>query len=65
MSWFPVTSSRPRTAATFCVLEHFQLLSLESKISVYEYYSSISKLVDNTGLVDVKVRYLLLVVAFC
>ncbi|KIJ10048.1 hypothetical protein PAXINDRAFT_62764, partial [Paxillus involutus ATCC 200175] len=49
ISWYPATSSRPRTAATFRVLEHFHLLSLESKVSAYEYYNTLARLVDNTG----------------
>lgn len=57
-AWFPATTSRPRTAATFRVLELFQLLSLESKISTNEFYNSLSRLMDNTRLVDLKVRTL-------
>ncbi|KAF8415032.1 hypothetical protein L210DRAFT_3658007 [Boletus edulis BED1] len=57
MAWFPATSSRPQSAATFRVLKQFQLLSLESKISSYEYYNSLVRLVDNTGLMDIKNRY--------
>ncbi|KAF8120414.1 hypothetical protein EV363DRAFT_1190282 [Boletus edulis] len=56
-SWFPATTSRPRTAATFRLLEQFHLLSLESKISAYEFYTALSRLVDNTGLVGLKDRY--------
>ncbi|KAF8131200.1 hypothetical protein EV363DRAFT_1165737 [Boletus edulis] len=56
-AWFPATTLRPRTAATFRVLELFHMLSLESKISGYEFYSSLSRLVNNTGLVDIKNRY--------
>ena len=54
-AWFPATSSWPKTVATFRVLEQFHMISLESKISVYEYYNSLAKLVDNTGLIEVKV----------
>ncbi|KAF8121256.1 hypothetical protein EV363DRAFT_1406388 [Boletus edulis] len=66
MAWFPATirghefaatSSRPQSAATFRVLKQFQLLSLESKISSYKYYNSLVRLVDNTGLMDIKNRY--------
>ncbi|KAF8131910.1 hypothetical protein EV363DRAFT_1479709 [Boletus edulis] len=57
MAWFPATSSRPQSAATFRVLKQFQLLSLESKISSHEYYNSLVRLVDNTGLMDIKNRY--------
>lgn len=54
-SLFPATSSKPRTAATFRLLEQYHLLSLQSKISAYEFYSSLAKMEDNTGLSHVKV----------
>ena len=54
-AWFPATSSRPKTVATFRMLKQFHMISLESKMSVYEYYNSLAKLVDNTGLIEVKV----------
>ncbi|KAF8444074.1 hypothetical protein L210DRAFT_3611327 [Boletus edulis BED1] len=57
VSWFPATSTRPQTAATFRVLRQFHIISLESKISAYEYYNSLARLIDNTGLVDIKNRY--------
>jgi CxC2 like cysteine cluster associated with KDZ transposases len=53
--WFPVTSDKPHTAATFQVLENFHLLSLESKLSCYEFYNVLSHCSDNTGLNSPKV----------
>jgi hypothetical protein len=47
---FPVTSEHPRAAITFRTLELFELLSYESKVSAYEYYKTISRLTDNTGM---------------
>ncbi|KAG1724893.1 uncharacterized protein EDB91DRAFT_1087320 [Suillus paluster] len=41
--WFPSTSTDPRTAATFRLLRHFQLLSFESKASAYEFYHSLDR----------------------
>ena len=38
---FPATTSSPKTAATFQVLETFHLLTLVSKISCFEFYKSI------------------------
>jgi hypothetical protein len=61
-TWFPTTTNQPRTAATFRVLEQFHILSLESKLSSYEFYHSIARLTDNTGLVKRKVHGHLLVV---
>lgn len=54
--WYPSTSINPRTAATFRLLRHFQILSFESKASAYEYYHSLVRLTDNTGLSKPKVR---------
>ena len=58
--WFPATSDMPHTAATFCVLEDFHLLSLKSKLSCSEFYSALSRRLDNTGLHQPKVRHNLL-----
>ncbi|KAJ7511255.1 hypothetical protein B0H11DRAFT_1700222, partial [Mycena galericulata] len=54
---FPATTSNPRTAATFNGLRRFHLLSFESKCSAYEYYYSLARETDNTGLKAVKDRY--------
>ena len=50
--WFPATVSSPQTAATFNLLEYFQLLTFESKASVFEYLNSLSRRTDNTGTKD-------------
>ncbi|KAH0826244.1 hypothetical protein J3R83DRAFT_5708 [Lanmaoa asiatica] len=57
---FPVSTQQPRTAATFSLLEEFHLLSLESKLSTYQYYNSLARRIDNTGLFPAKVciRYI-------
>ncbi|KAG2037116.1 hypothetical protein BDR03DRAFT_982484 [Suillus americanus] len=49
-AWFPATTSEPRMAATFQILEQYHLLSFESKASGYEFYHAIARLTDNTGL---------------
>jgi len=46
---FPSTVIDPKTAATFRVLETFQMLSFTSKVSAYEYYRSLARRTDNTG----------------
>ncbi|KAG2029343.1 hypothetical protein BDR03DRAFT_1018509 [Suillus americanus] len=56
-AWFPATSTDPRTAATFTILEQYHLLSFESKASGYEFYHSLAHLTDNTGLRPRKDRY--------
>ena len=52
---FPATTDQPHTAATFRLLEAFDLLTYESKISAYEFYQSLARLTDNTMTPDVKV----------
>ena len=46
--WFPATVSSPQTAATFNVPEYFQLLTFESKASVFEFLNSLARRTDNT-----------------
>jgi hypothetical protein len=55
VQWFPATTIGPKTAATFNVLEHFQLLTFESKASVFEFYRTLMHRVDNTDTVGVPV----------
>lgn len=52
---FPVSTDRPRTAATFGVLEEYHLLSLESKVSAYHYYTALARRNNNTGMMPPKV----------
>lgn len=52
--WFPATSSEPQTAATFALLEMFHLLTFESKVSAYEFYHSLGRHSDNTGITPIK-----------
>jgi hypothetical protein len=53
--WYPATISEPRTAATFTVLQNFHLLSFKSKVSAYEFYHSLARRTDNSGLSKIKV----------
>ncbi|KAG1844078.1 hypothetical protein DFJ58DRAFT_717693 [Suillus subalutaceus] len=55
--WFPSTTSDPKTAATFRILEHYHLLSFESKVSAFKFYNALSWMSDNTGLLPIKDRY--------
>ncbi|KAF9228344.1 hypothetical protein BS17DRAFT_692294, partial [Gyrodon lividus] len=58
--WDTATTSEPKTAATFCVLDHFQIYTLESKGSAFKYYHVLSHLTENTGVNPPKVcSYLL------
>ena len=49
------TAHSPNTASTFQCLHNFQLLSFESKCSVYEYFQTLVHELDNTGLKNIKV----------
>ncbi|KAI6142305.1 hypothetical protein EDD17DRAFT_1711602 [Pisolithus thermaeus] len=57
VSWFPATTVNPRSATTFRLLQEFQLLSFESKVSAYEFYHSLARNSDNNGVLDIKGRY--------
>lgn len=54
---YPATTQAPETAATINALEHFHLLSFESKASVFEYHNTLSRLTDNTGTEDIPVSF--------
>jgi hypothetical protein len=54
---FPATTLDPQTACTFSLLKSAQLLSLQSKLSLYDYYLSIERLTDATGTSNVNVSY--------
>lgn len=53
--WFPSTGTYPKTAATIWVLKQFYLTAFESKLSSYEFYNSLVRNTDNTGLGNNKV----------
>ncbi|KAJ7431264.1 hypothetical protein FB451DRAFT_1421731 [Mycena latifolia] len=48
--WFPATDDRPQTCATLDVLSKFQQETLQSKMTMYDFYSVLEKLTDNTGI---------------
>ncbi|KAJ7096928.1 hypothetical protein C8R44DRAFT_544615, partial [Mycena epipterygia] len=54
---YPATVQAPRSAATFAVLRRFHLLSFESKCSAYEFYHSLARETNNSGLLLGKDRY--------
>ncbi|KAI0682359.1 hypothetical protein C8T65DRAFT_597017, partial [Cerioporus squamosus] len=56
--WYPATYTDPRTASTFRLLEDFHLMSTQSKVSGWEYYTTLSRRTDNTGVQPSKVRSL-------
>jgi hypothetical protein len=53
---YPATVIDPKTAATFQVLESFHLTTLISKISTFDFYTTLSRRTDNTGTLKTPVR---------
>ncbi|KAH6890716.1 hypothetical protein BKA70DRAFT_1120446 [Coprinopsis sp. MPI-PUGE-AT-0042] len=54
---FPATTSQPKTAATFDVLQAFQLLSFTAKVNVYDFHHALVRRTNNTGTRKVPDRY--------
>ncbi|KAI9067504.1 hypothetical protein FKP32DRAFT_1563686 [Trametes sanguinea] len=54
---YPATDINPNTAFTFSLLEHYHIQSLQGKISMYDYYTSLERLTDNTGVQKLRDRY--------
>lgn len=50
--WYPATVHQPQTCATGRLLKQFHILTLAGKMPAYDYYVSLERLTDNTG-VDV------------
>ncbi|KAJ8481555.1 hypothetical protein ONZ45_g15279 [Pleurotus djamor] len=55
--WYPATFDQPQTCATFSLLKHFQMQTLQAKTISYDYYAALEKLTDNSGLQNVPNRY--------
>ncbi|KAI0070972.1 hypothetical protein K474DRAFT_1561156, partial [Panus rudis PR-1116 ss-1] len=47
---YPATVAEPTTACTFRVLEAFHVLTLQSKLTIYDYYHSLEMMMDHSGL---------------
>ncbi|KAI9060950.1 hypothetical protein FKP32DRAFT_1576966 [Trametes sanguinea] len=54
---YPATDCEPNTAFTFTLLEHYHIQSLQGKISMYDYYTSLERMTDNTGTARLRDRY--------
>ncbi|KAK7017104.1 hypothetical protein VNI00_018673 [Paramarasmius palmivorus] len=54
---FPATVEEPHTAFTFRVLNHFHVLTLKGKVTLYDFYAALESLTDGSGTRDVKDRY--------
>ncbi|EDR04375.1 uncharacterized protein LACBIDRAFT_330630 [Laccaria bicolor S238N-H82] len=55
--WFPASVKSPKTAVTFHLLKHFQILSFESKVSAFEFYTALARETENTGISPLKGSY--------
>ncbi|PBK80346.1 hypothetical protein ARMGADRAFT_1040131 [Armillaria gallica] len=54
MELFPVTVESPKTCATFCVMEQFQVLSSSGKILAYKFHQALVVMTDCMGILKVK-----------
>ncbi|KAK7448121.1 hypothetical protein VKT23_013880 [Stygiomarasmius scandens] len=54
---YPASHKTPQTVASFRLLQHFQLLSFVSKVSVREYYMALERFSNNTSAISIKDRY--------
>ncbi|KAK7041549.1 hypothetical protein VNI00_009136 [Paramarasmius palmivorus] len=54
---YPAMVEDPRTAFAFPVLSHFHTLTLQGKVSLYDYYHALEALTDGSGVEEVKDRY--------
>jgi hypothetical protein len=48
--WFPATVHHPQTCATARILDLFHILTLSGKLCGHNFYASLERLTDNTGL---------------
>ncbi|KAF9487189.1 hypothetical protein BDN71DRAFT_1346034, partial [Pleurotus eryngii] len=54
--WYPASPTAPCTAFTLNLLNTFQLLTLQGKISAYDFYLLIERKTDNAGIKGLQVR---------
>ncbi|KAI9061263.1 hypothetical protein FKP32DRAFT_1576322 [Trametes sanguinea] len=54
---YPATDCEPNTVFTFGLIEHYHIQSLQGKISMYDYYTSLERMTDNTGTTKIRDRY--------
>lgn len=61
IGWWPSTPLQPQSCATMEMLQQFQLLNLQGKLTGFSYYQSLDYMSDNTGLYPLPVSILFLV----
>ena len=53
---YPATVRKPKTCITFTAMETLHIQNVQSKCGIYDMYTSLERLTDNTGLIPVRVR---------
>ena len=53
--WYPATKDRPRTVASFNLLEEFDAIAFEGKLSSYHFYKSLLRISDPTECMELPV----------
>ncbi|KAJ7720607.1 hypothetical protein B0H14DRAFT_3098532 [Mycena olivaceomarginata] len=56
-SWYPATHKEPQTCTMFQALELFHIMTLQGKVTTYDFYTGLEKLTTKSGLVKVKDWY--------
>ena len=49
VGWYPASFERPRTAFTFDLLDTYHKLTLQGKLNLYDFYSSVMQRTNNCG----------------
>lgn len=47
--WYPASEERPQTCMTLVALDKFHIATLQAKTTMYDYYASLEKLTNNSG----------------
>lgn len=50
LRWFPASPQRPATVVTFKCLDLFHKITVQGKLTGYDYYQSLIHLTDNTDI---------------
>lgn len=53
---FPASTEYPSTAVSFDALDLYHLLTAQAKLSFYDFFETLSKRVDNSGIYENRVR---------
>lgn len=49
MKWYPASFDRPKTAFTFDILDSYHKITLQGKLNLYDFYTSVMQKSDNCG----------------